>query len=108
MDIQPRKLKIGLDFDETFTEDVDTFATLVMSFKKAGHEVKFVTWRKPDVDNTDIENWASYLKIDVVYCSGHAKMKCYAADIWIDDSPYAVVCHARWAQNFGDKDDSKD
>lgn len=101
-----RKLKIGLDFDETYTEAPAIFDNLVHSFKAYGHEVTFVTWRTPESDNTSIEAVAERLQIPIVYCSGHAKFKCYAADIWIDDSPYAVVCHARWAQGFKECSDA--
>jgi hypothetical protein len=77
------------------------WSSIIKMMKAVGHEVKFVTWRKPDGDNADIELVSKHLGVPVVYCSGKAKMKCFAADIWIDDSPYAVVCHAKWA-NFQD------
>jgi hypothetical protein len=96
-----KRLKIGFDYDETFTEDEPMWAAIIKMMRAVGHEVKFVTWRKPDGDNSDIEHSAARLGIPIVFCSGKAKMKCYAADIWIDDSPYAVVCHAKWA-NFKD------
>lgn len=95
-------MKIALDFDETFTEDPVLFGNLVRLAKARGHEVKMVTWRKPEANNEDIELEARAMGIDVIYCSGIAKMKCYAADVWIDDSPYAVTCHAKWANTQGD------
>lgn len=95
--MKPHRLKIGMDFDETFTEDEVMWSSIIRMMKAVGHEVKFVTWRRPDADNSDIELAAKHVGIPVVYCSGTAKMKCYAADIWIDDSPYAIVCHAKWA-----------
>lgn len=91
-----KHLKIALDYDDTFTEDTELFSRFVLQAKYKGHEVKFVTWRTPDRDNHDIEAHANILDIDVIYCSGKAKRKCYAADIWIDDSPYAIECHAKW------------
>lgn len=90
-------MKIALDYDETYTEDPELFNVFTLRAISRGHEVKFVTWRRPDGDNAVLEATASMLGIDVVYCCGKAKMKCYAADVWIDDSPYAVVCHAKWA-----------
>lgn len=95
-------MKIALDFDETFTEDPVLFGNLVRLAKARGHEVRMVTWRKPEASNDDIELAAAGLGIAVIYCSGVAKMKCYAADVWIDDSPYAVTCHAKWANTQGD------
>lgn len=96
-------MKIALDFDETYTEDPILFGNLVRLAKARGHEVKIVTWRK-DTDNAneDIREAARTLGIGVVYCAGIAKMKCYAADVWIDDSPYAVTCHAKWANTQGE------
>jgi hypothetical protein len=95
------QLKIALDYDDCYTECPKSFSELVRVFQKQGHEVKMVTWRTPD-NTVDIEEAAEFLGVDVIYCSGKAKMKCYAADIWIDDSPYAVVCHAKWAKIYKD------
>jgi hypothetical protein len=96
-----RPLKIALDHDETFTEDRELWTALVYHAVRRGHEVKFVTWRKPTDDNADIEGAAESLGVGVVYCSGKAKRKCYAADVWIDDSPYSIECHAKWSALAG-------
>lgn len=93
------RLKIALDYDDCYTEAPGIWAEMVRLFQSAGHEVKMVTWRTPD-NKADIEDAADFLGVDVIYCSGKAKMKCYAADIWIDDSPYAVVCHAKWCKIY--------
>lgn len=98
-------MKIALDFDETYTEDPVLFGNLVRLAKARGHEVKIVTWRQDvgpnNIANDDIKQAASDMGIGVIFCNGIAKMKCYAADVWIDDSPYAVTCHAKWANTQG-------
>lgn len=90
-------LKIGLDWDGTAGEDVETFGRVVKEFLDAGHEVKVVTWRVNPEDNGivwgDIEDafekWG--FRIPIVYCSGQAKRDCYQANIWIEDNPAAVL-----------------
>lgn len=99
-------MKIALDYDETYTEDPELFNMIVSRARHRGHEVTFVTWRREDQDNADLEATASMLHIEVVYCAGKAKMKCYAADVWIDDSPYAITCHAKWSDSIKKEQDN--
>ena len=96
-------MKIGLDWDGTVNADPKTFREVVCSFLDAGHEVAVVTWRcKPESESgwersegvwPDIEaifdDWG--FRLPIVYCDGKAKRDCYPADIWIDDSPHAVI-----------------
>lgn len=84
-----KKLRIALDYDDTFTSDIGLFKSFVKRalFKK--HEVKFVTIRGA-IGNTDIETHAKEMGIEVVYCDGKQKSHCYKADIWLDDSPVMI------------------
>lgn len=83
-------LKIGLDYDETFTADPVLWGQFIALVKLAGHEVKFVTYRSPKFNNDDICSDASECKIDVIFTSGRQKCNFYDADIWIDDSPVTI------------------
>lgn len=94
-------MKIGLDFDDTYTAAPELFDNFIRVAKFMGHEVKFVTWRfanhRPDgLSNADIEAAARRNRIDVIFCEGKAKEDCYKADVWIDDMPYAVINNAPW------------
>ena len=95
-------MRIGLDWDGTVSADPVAFGAVARVFLNAGHDISVVTWRSPPelaggwvVDNRWIdiegvfENWG--FRLPVVYCSGRAKRECFAADVWIDDNPAAVV-----------------
>lgn len=84
-------LKIALDYDETFTAAPDLFTSFVSGALASGHEVKFVTARSKDWDNGDISYHAGRLGIGIIYCSLEPKRFHYDADIWIDDTPEAIV-----------------
>lgn len=97
-------MKIGLDWDGTVNADPVAFKGVVKAFLDAGHDVVVTTWRcRPEStsgwehgDNStwvDIEDIFSMwgFRLPIIYCDGRAKRDCYPADIWIDDSPHAVV-----------------
>lgn len=95
-------MKIGLDWDGTVSLDPITFGTAVKVFLDAGHDISIVTWRSApesasgrgsngrweDMEQV-FENWG--FRLPVVYCNGRAKRECFAADVWMDDNPAAVV-----------------
>lgn len=85
-------MKIGLDYDECFTEDPQGWKFFVELMKSRGHEVKFVTYR-PDVKGTyneDIHLDASWVGISIVFTGGKQKANFYDADVWIDDRPETI------------------
>jgi hypothetical protein len=86
-----KKLKIALDFDETYTEDRLLWDYFVESCQKRNHTVTFVTYRDSRFDNTDIEVAAEKLGIQIVFTAGKQKKHCFDANIWIDDSPETIV-----------------
>lgn len=83
-------MKIAIDYDDTYTADTEAFSIIVEVLKRAGHEVRFVTYRPDDGFNDDIEDHAKQCGIDIIYTAGMQKANCYNADIWIDDSPEAI------------------
>jgi hypothetical protein len=85
------RLKFGIDFDNTITAAPTEFAFFIRTLLTSGHEVKIVTWRKPDV-REDIDAYFDQyqLVVPVVFCNGKAKKLRYDADIWIDDFPCAI------------------
>lgn len=83
-------MKIGLDYDETYTAAPVLFKLFVLTALQHGHEVKFVTYRHTAINNDDIHADAEDLGIDVIFTSGKQKQHVYDADIWIDDSPVTI------------------
>ena len=85
-----KKIKIGLDFDDTYTEDPELWAIFVNSAILRGHEVKFVTFRGELGDNKDILTAAQGLGIGVIFTGGMQKCNFYDADLWVDDMPITI------------------
>lgn len=84
---------IALDYDETYTHAPELFKEFVRLAKLGGHSVTFVTYRDSRWGaqyNSDIENDAVDLCIDIVYTGGKQKSHIFKADIWIDDSPVTI------------------
>jgi len=80
-------MRIALDYDHTYTEDPALWQRFISDAVACGHEVKIVTMRYP------VEAIPSP-PAEVVYTSRKAKRTCFAADVWIDDSPQWVYSDA--------------
>lgn len=85
-------MKIGLDWDNTFTRDYDFWQAFVTNAKEKGHQVYITTSRG---DDTPIESWPLDIE-GVMYCNFNPKV--YACshehihiDIWIDDDPKYIT-----------------
>lgn len=112
-------MKIGLDWDGTVNADPVAFKGVVRAFLDGGHEVVVTTWRcMPNsisgwekggddrwLDMEEIFNMWGF-RLPIVYCDGKAKRDCYTADVWIDDSPHAVIFSLTRAPRF-ESDHSK-
>lgn len=85
-----KRLRIAVDYDDTYTADPDLFIWLINFARAGGHEVAFVTSRSENVDNDDIKRDAMILGIDIIFCGAVQKHEVYPADIWIDDSPITI------------------
>lgn len=75
-------MKIALDYDGTFTEDVDLWWNFILNAKERGHTICVVTSRNKDHNPIEHE-----LPCHVIYCSYEAKSKFFKADVWIDNDP---------------------
>lgn len=95
-----RHLLMALDFDRTFTSDVEFWRFFVLMAVKRGHEVICVTGRTPtptgraELLNVFGESTLKLLK-DLIFCDHSPKRQRtrelgYTVDIWIDDLPEGV------------------
>ena len=95
-----RKMKIAIDYDDTFTADPELWRFFIAKAKERGHTVSFVTFRwEPDegydpIHNADIKKDAAELDIEIVFTHGQQKANHFDADIWIDDMP-EVIPHSK-------------
>ena len=91
-------MRIALDFDDTYTLDPMLWADFIDNAHYRGHSVTIVTGRPDDGDNNDIETSKAVLvcKCPVIYTEYNPKrLFCrslgHTFDVWIDDSPQAIV-----------------
>lgn len=85
-------MNIGLDFDDTFTEDPELWRQFVASCSARGHLV-FVTTARFSNNLADIER--ALPGIEVIASNGGmkgvaAKAAGVTIDVWIDDMPELV------------------
>lgn len=89
-------MNIGLDFDDTYTRDPETWDKVIAIFRQAGHKVYVVTWRYPS-EMTAVRAMLEE-KVDGVYATSRQAKQRYVLkkhgviiDVWIDDNPRAVL-----------------
>lgn len=94
-------MKIGLDYDHTYTEEPRMWEAFVLMAKYYGHEVKIVTFRMENREggNPDVLAAAEKMGVEVVFCNGEPKASQYEADIWIDDWPALIPTPDQLAKN---------
>ena len=90
---------IAIDFDDTFTADMDLWSGFIRTAQAAGHDVICVTARR------DIPRESDYVRrvfaawdceIDTLFTDRASKLESVeragvAVDIWIDNDPSALV-----------------
>lgn len=86
-----RTLRIGLDFDGTFTESPEFWHRFIDLAEEHGHEVAIITGRPASWGTADVEE-AIRGRVPIHYTnmlSKHAFMEAQglSIDIWVDDQP---------------------
>lgn len=81
-------MKIGLDYDGTYTRDPSFWDKFILLAQEHGHDVICDTKREPECG-------VPGLSVPIVYSSRKAKNAAVAAaghqvDVWIDDEPICI------------------
>lgn len=90
------RIKIALDFDETYTLNAEMWKSIVGVMKSFNCDVRFVTYRYASAPgNEDIWAAADELEIPTIFCNYFQKAQVTASlgwipDIWIDDMPILI------------------
>lgn len=86
---------IGVDFDETISDNPEGWLRVLQLFEKIGYHVVIVTWRKPTEWPTDLDFLVDR-GFKVYYTSRQAKKQYMEqqgikVSIWCDDNPFAIL-----------------
>ena len=92
-----RELRIGLDFDDTVSADIEGWSAVVCLMKGIGWDVRITTFRHEHgvSDNEDVLSFAKEAGIPVIFTNGkqkrhHTREIGWVPHIWIDDSPHFI------------------
>lgn len=89
------QLTIAIDFDDTFTADVEMWSHVIAEFQRFGHSVVCVSARRNELGHRQELTQALPEGVSVLL-SYDAPKRLYAksqgvdVDIWIDDMPEAI------------------
>lgn len=92
---------IGLDYDNTYTDDPVLFGEFIKLAQSRGHIV-FVTTARNHDNIKDIQN--ALPELEIIASAGGPKRPATNAygvsiDIWIDDMPEIIPGHDEWRLN---------
>ena len=88
-------MNIMIDYDNTYTGDVDMWKKIIPVILMYGHNMYLVTSRGMDTPVELIQDFIQW-KIPVVYCDYRAKQDVCKEqginiDIWMDDDPIFIT-----------------
>lgn len=89
------QLTVAIDFDDTFTADVEVWSLVIQVLQNAGHRVICVSARDNSLGNMRELTLALPKDVDVILSNNEpkkvvAKSHGYDVDIWIDDLPHKI------------------
>jgi hypothetical protein len=88
-------MHIGLDFDETITENPALWLECVSLFRNAKWTVSVVSIRPNNQNNQDVLDFAALANVTAYFTDGQQKSSFmkdqgYPVNIWIDDAPELI------------------
>lgn len=107
--VLPKRLKIALDYDDTFSADPITWFAVIRVLNYAGHDVRIVTVRARHLDLTSSIAEIEKKGIKVIwtwgvakafFCEHHAD---WVPDIWLDDKPKSILENSTASREFLEK-----
>lgn len=92
-------MNIALDFDDTFTAAPDMWKRFIHDADTLGHQVWIVTARRDTAENREIickalgrhEDYVGITFANLKSKLKHCESIGLRINIWIDDSPYAII-----------------
>lgn len=94
------ELRFSIDFDDTFSADPGLWAMFIRQARERGHRFVCFTCRRECEENLEemgaLFEHFGVLNMPIVFCNAGSKQwtadqKGIRVDIWIDDSPHAIV-----------------
>lgn len=84
-----------MDYDDTYTADPKFWKQFIKNAEKRGHKVICITAREAENGNRE-ELTEELPDIPIIFCNLKPKRKVakrhgYEIDVWIDDTPEAIV-----------------
>lgn len=88
-------LTVAIDFDDTFTSDVDTWREVIVLLQRSGHRVICVSARRNEIGHRQelMRALPDGVKVLLAYDVPkrlYAKSQGVDVDIWIDDAPESI------------------
>ncbi len=101
-----QQLTIAIDFDDTFTADVEAWTAAIKELQRHGHQVICVSARRNVIEHRQElsrslpENVKVLLSYDMPK-RAYAKKEGFTVDIWIDDKPEAIPTKEEYLELSG-------
>lgn len=92
-------MNLALDYDDTYTRDMQVWDNFITLLKQKGHNVYCVTMRYPEEGFDVVENLHG--KVDGIYFTGRLAKQPFmfkmgiSIDVWVDDNPHFILLDAK-------------
>jgi hypothetical protein len=89
-------MKIGLDFDDTYTRDPEGWNEFIHNFTSRGHTIYCTTFRFPEQSQQVYDSIGKVIGNDNCHFTAYTAKRQYMQskgimiDVWIDDQPILI------------------
>lgn len=94
------KIKIALDYDQTFTRDPKAWTEFIHLMQREGHTVYCVTMRYAEgKEYNEVQRAVGHL-VDGLFCTARKGKRSFMSarqiniDVWVDDTPDFILMDA--------------